>query len=250
MPPDSYLVDISFIPELKGIYSFNGQLQIGSIVTHQEIHASELVKSIAPLLSRACGEVGTPQVRARGTIGGNIAHASPAADTVPPLILHDSQVHLISRDSARSLALSSFLKGPYSTCLKEGELIQKIILSPLKNFSFGFQRLILRERVGIPRLIVCVALKIGEAIEEARISIGAATPVAFRPKRTEEFLKGKGPKIGVFKEASQFASQEMVEISGTRWSTPYKRPVVEALLRRALSEASGLKRNGKSENKI
>ncbi len=239
-------MDISFLPELKGIQSLNGQLQIGSLVTHQEIFASALVRAFSPLLSRACGEVGTPQVRARGTIGGNVAHASPAADTVPPLILHDSQVHLISRDSARSLLLSSFLKGPYLTCLKEGELIQKIIISPLKDFSFGYQRLILRESVGIPRLIVCVALKIGRVIEEARISIGAATPVAFRPKRTEEFLREKVPTIEVFNQASGLASQEMVEISGTRWSTPYKRPVVEALLRRALSEASGLERNGQS----
>lgn len=239
IPPDSFVVDISLLPELRRLDLNNGELQIGPLITHKEISDSSLVRTFSPLLSRACGEVGTPQVRARGTIGGNIAHASPAADSIPPLLLHDAVVHLRSLDSTRSIPLSSFLKGPYSTDLKEGELIERITLSPLKGFYFGFERLIPRQRVGIPRLIICVALKVGQVIEEARISIGAATPVAFRARWAEDFLKGKFFSDGIFHEASRLASQEMLEISGMRWSTPYKKPVLEALLRRALKVASG-----------
>jgi len=249
LPQDSFIVDISFLEELRYLRTAKGNLEIGPLLSHGQISTSREILDFAPLLARACSEVGTPQVRARGTIGGNVVHASPAADSIPPLLLHDARVTLISLRSERTVPLISFLKDAYKSDLHEGELLWKITLSPLQDFSFGYQRLIPRQAVGIARLIVCVALKTKGQIEEACIAIGSATPVAFRARKAEAFLKGKEASPDNLDFAASLASEEMIEISGERWSTPYKRPVLQALTKRALLEAlSGSRGNGEGEN--
>jgi carbon-monoxide dehydrogenase medium subunit/xanthine dehydrogenase FAD-binding subunit len=249
IPQNSLISDISFLNELRFLNQSEKGLEIGPLLTHSQITSFQAVSSKAPLLARACMEVGTPQVRARGTIGGNIVHASPAADSIPPLLLHDARISLISLSSERILPLKDFLKGAYRTDLRQDELLWKVEVPPLPGYIFGYERLIPRQAVGIARLIVCAAMKVEGEIEDARIVIGSASPVPFRATKAEKFLINRKPTDALFEEAGELAGEEMVGIAGERWSTPYKKPVLRSLVKRALRQAAaGKKKNGESEN--
>ena len=158
LPEDITLVDLSFLGELKCIEERGGGVTIGALCTHAEIARSPLIKQYVPLLARACAKVGTPQTRARGTIGGNIVHASPAADSIPPLLIHDSILTLRSAQGERRIKLEDFLQGPYRSRSEPNEVLTEIKVLPLPEFSFGYERLIRRQAVGIARLIVCAAI--------------------------------------------------------------------------------------------
>lgn len=137
----STIVDISLIPELKGIRFFNGILTIGSLVTHAQLASSELIKEYAPILAAAASEIGSPQIRNRGTIGGNICNASPAADLVPVLTVLDAKVNtaVAQNDSfvRRKISITELITGPFQTGLSIEELLISIeipIIKPVLGF--------------------------------------------------------------------------------------------------------------------
>jgi hypothetical protein len=118
-----YLLDISSINGLELIEDKKEYMKLGALCTHNEIINSDLVNERFPLLKKAAGVIGSTQIRNRGTVGGNINNASPAADLVPALIALDAKVVLKSKDQKRELPLSQFITGPYRTDLKENEII-------------------------------------------------------------------------------------------------------------------------------
>jgi CO/xanthine dehydrogenase FAD-binding subunit len=238
IPPDSLIVDLGGLNELRGIQTEAGGLQLGALKTHHQLAASPLLQAEVPLLASACARVGTPQIRNRGTLGGNVVHASPAADSLPPLLVHEAMLLLCSPQAKRRISLERFLLGPYQVARKADELLVAISIPRLAGYRFGYQRLIRRQAVGIARIIVAVALRlVGGSIAEARIACGAVTPTACRLRRTEEWLRGKDPIVEVFHQAGLRASQEGIGYAGLRWSTPYKEPVLRTLVQRALCQA-------------
>lgn len=239
LPEDISLVDLSFLEELKCIEEGEGEVTIGALCTHAQIARSPLVRQYAPLLAQACAKVGTPQTRARGTIGGNIVHASPAADSIPPLLIHNSALTLRSAQGERRIRLEDFLHGPYRSLIEPNEMLTEIKISPLPEFSFGYERLIRRQAVGIARLIVCAAIWMEKGrIREARLACGAAAPVPFRPREAERKLEGAVFSPELAERVGEMVSAEMIERAGERLSAPYKAPVLVTLIRRALLQAA------------
>lgn len=236
--PESLLVDLGNLAELRGVQLDSNGLQIGALATHAQLATAPLIQAEAPLLAWACARVGTPQTRARGTLGGNVVHASPAADTIPPLLVHEAILVICSPQAKRRSALDRFLLGPYRTTKRDDEVLVAFSLPRLTNYRYGYQRLIRRQAVGIARIIVAVALRLeGRSISEARLACGAVTPVACRLGGVEEWLRGKDATFSVFQEAGERASREAFARNGPRWSTPYKQPVLASLVRRALQQA-------------
>lgn len=238
LPSNLLVVDLSRLVELHFLAETENQLKLGALLTHRALADSPQIRQWVPLLGEACRRVGTPQIRERGTLGGNIVHASPAADTVPPLLVHEAFFTLQSAAGTRSLAASSFFRAPYQTEIWRNELLIQVCLEKLPGFGFGYQRLIRRQAVGIARLSVACALRLeGGRIREARIACGAAAPTAFRADQAESWLAGKQCGTETFLAAGERVSAEMIERSGIRWSTPYKKPVLQALVERALNQA-------------
>ncbi len=235
------LIDITKIPELRGVDEKNGTVFLGAAVTHSEIASSSLVKKYGGILSDAASEIGSPQIRNLGTIGGNIVNASPAADTLPPLMVLNAMGRVVSREGEKEVPLSELFKGPYESNLKPYELLAQIAFQKLSPaMRSGFIRLARRGAMAIARMSVAVVLKMESKerrIEDIRIAVGSVTPTPQRVPEAEVFLKGESPDEEVLQKASLKISEAMIRQSGIRPSTSYKKPVVEALFLRVMRKA-------------
>ena len=236
------LIDITKIEELRRIGERDGTVSIGAAVTHSEIVSSPLIKKYGNVLSDAASEIGSPQIRNLGTIGGNIVNASPAADTLPPLMVLDANAKVISKEGEREVSLLQLFQAPYETNLKLHEILVQVTFKKLlPNVRTSFVRLARREAMAIARMSVAIVLQMEKGmVEDIRISAGAVTPTPQRIFDVETMLKGKMLDENLIKNASRKVSETMIQRSGIRPSTSYKAPVVEALfvrgLRRALEE--------------
>jgi CO/xanthine dehydrogenase FAD-binding subunit len=235
-PP--FIIDITKIEELRKIEEKNGTVSVGAAVTHSEIASSSLVKKYGKVLSDATSEIGSPQIRNIGTIGGNIINASPAADTVPALIVLDAVGRVASKEGEKEMPLVQLFKGPYETNLKPHEILVQVQFKKLPScVRSSFVRLARREAMAIARMSVAIILQMEKGkdrIEDIRVSAGSITPTPQRMSDAEAILKGKSPDEGLLKMASRKVSETMIYQSGIRPSTSYKRPVVETLFIRAM----------------
>ncbi len=233
------LLDISAIAEIKGITDDDGTITIGAGTTHWEIHTSPVIREYAPLLASACSTVGATQHRNIATIGGNIMNASPAADSVPALVALDAEAVFRSKKGERVVGITEIYVKPYQTNAGADEMLTAVRFRRLPpEARSAFIKLGRRNALAISRMNVAVILFLdGETIVEARISPGSTTPMPERIAAAEKLLIGRKPSKELFRRAGEAVSGEMIARSGVRWSTPYKKPVIEALTARALKEA-------------
>ena len=236
----SVLVDTSRIEGLSFIEEKDGQIQIGALVTHQEIVESALLKETSPSLVEAAAKVGCIQTRNRGTLGGNIANASPAADTIPPLLTLNAEVRLASQKGERILSLNEFLLGPGKTALIPGELIHSLRFSRLIGI-WGTSYLKLGKRNGMAISVVNAAAAIlldstGQ-IEQARLALGSVAPTVVRCPEVESILIGQAPTSEILERAAQSVSDVISPIDDVRASAAYRAHSAVILARRALEQA-------------
>ena len=233
----SAIVDISRISSLRGITETSDSVVIGSLTTHAEVQRSQGIRMYAPLLSVAVSSIGSPQIRNRGTIGGNIINAAACADTVPPLIALGAEVKLKSSTAERVVPLSEFFIRPYVTAVRQDEILVEIQFPKLPaNARSAFVKLGRRNALAIARLsVAAVVIKDDSGVvQEARIVPGAAFPKWQRVTDAENVLLGKVLSKELSAEAGKKVSEAMISITGRRWSTEYKEPVIAVLVRRAL----------------
>ena len=239
LPDFDYLLDISNIPELKIISSTSNFIEIGSLVTHSRLINEPLIKNSFPVLVEAAYTIGSTQIRNRGTIGGNIVNASPAADLLPPLIALKAEVELTSGKGKRVLSLEEFLAGPYKTKIQANELLTKIKIPLLAdNYYTDFQKIGRRKALSIARLSLALVTKVDKEgiFQETRVVPGSATPYPQSLPETEKAVNGKSVLNVDLEEIGKITSKEMVSITGERWSTPYKKPTIAVLIKRALEK--------------
>lgn len=224
-------IDLSGMDELNFIKEEKEEIILGSLVTHAEINRNEIINKKAKSLAIACGTVGSPQIRNMGTIGGNIVNASPAADSIPPLLVHDAVCVLESMDKRRELALVDFIVAPYKTKIDPHEMLTFIKIKGLDDYREGYEKVAKRASLAIARLSIAWAIKEkDDFFEDVRISIGSCTPMPFRPVDAENFLKNKKKEERYIKEAVSMILKGIVDKSGMRPSYKYKLPVLEGLL--------------------
>ncbi len=231
------VVDISFIKELHGVNSGNGSITIKPLTTHAQLHQSSIINQYSMLLATAASVIGSPQIRNRGTVGGNIMNAAMCADTVPPLIALGATTTLLSESGYRQINLVDLFIKPYQTKAEPNELLVEISYPKLPaNAKSSFIKLGRRNALSISRLSVAAILFYDDngKIVEARIVPGAAFPVWQRVKEAEQIMIGEMPSTKLFTEAGKKVSEVMVSYTGRRWSTEYKEPVVCVLVKRAL----------------
>jgi xanthine dehydrogenase small subunit len=244
------LADISDVAELKSIEHEQGLIRIGAAMSHAKIGADETVKNLAKSLSLACGWVGSPQIRNMGTIGGNLVNASPAADSLAPLLIHDAVVTLESlmppvpplekRNPGglirqRQVKLEDFIVAPYKTVINKNELLTSVTLKALPGYREGYRRVTKRATWAIARLSVAWAVQEREGIfNDVRLAIGSCTPMPFRPAKVEAFLKGNKKTDATIDRAIEMVIDEIKQITGMRPSFTYKIPVLKGILQAAL----------------
>ena len=230
------LLDISGLKELEFIKKERDHVVLGALSTHTSLIESPIIDQHFPLLASAAKTIGSPQIRNRGTIGGNINNASPAADLLPPLIALKAQVKLCSVRGERTMSLEEFLAGPYKTNRQSDELMTEVHIPLVSEDYLGnFQKIGRRKAMNIARLNLAILLGINDGtIFDPRVVPGAATAYPIRFGKVEEAISGKDIKDIDPAEIGELASEEMVSFTGVRWSTPYKRVALASLVKRAL----------------
>lgn len=234
-----YVLDVSRLKELREISRRGDRIRVGAAAPYSEIIASPLIQEAAPLLAMAARCVGSVQIRNAGTLGGNVANASPAGDGIPPLIVHDALAEIRTGEEKRTFPVAELITGPYRTGLKPGELITAFLLEPLKpGCRISWQRVARRQSLSVARMNAAAMGEVDEsgAVTGVKLSVGSVTPVCLRCSGAEQILLGKVPDEDLIERAARAVSEVMVDISGVRPTTEYKKPAVEGLVTKAFRE--------------
>ena len=220
------LIDIARIPELSGIRAEGAELVIGATTRHAELVSSPLVRAEAPILAYAATQVGDPQIRHRGTIGGSVAHGDAASDLPAALLALDATFVVRGPSGTRTVPAAEFFKGIFETAIEPGELLTEIqVPKPASPAAFSFQKFTKR---AIDWAIVGVAVQ-GHAV--ALVNMGS-TPV--RATAVENAL-ASGASIA---DAAALAAEGTSAGSDIHASKTYREHLARVLVKRALEEAA------------
>jgi carbon-monoxide dehydrogenase medium subunit len=236
------IIDISRAAGLSDISLDGGYIRLGALVTHNDAVASELIRSRALPLAQACWEVGAPQIRNRATIAGNIITASPANDTISPLLALDSEVELLSVRGVRRIPLSQFYTGLRKTVMEPDELLTAILVRAMQPNERGvFIKLGLRRAQAITVVNVSAILAFdGETVSRAMITLGSVAPTVIRVLDAEAALIGKSLTPEAIADAARIAAATPKPITDVRSTAEYRTEMIAVLLTRALRQiASG-----------
>lgn len=240
-PLDRPIVDISGIAALRGLAAEGDFIRLGAATTWTDVIAAPLPPAFMAL-KQAAREVGSIQIQNRGTIGGNLCNASPAADGVPPLLILDAEVEITGGGGRRHLPLSSFITGYRRTALAPGEFASAIrVPTPAAESRSAFVKLGARRYLVISIVMVAALIaRDGEGrIARARIAVGAASDVARRLTRLEDDLIGLGASERPSSVAAAHHLAGLSPIDDVRATARYRSDAALALIREALDRADG-----------
>jgi carbon-monoxide dehydrogenase medium subunit len=236
------LIDISRLPDLDGIWlDEDGVIHLGALVTHNAVVASALLRERALPLVQACWEVGAPQIRNRGTVAGNLITASPANDSIPPLMALGAEVVLRSSSGERVIALADFYTGVRRTLMQPDELLTEIRFPALTANQTGtFVKVGLRRAQAISLVNAALVLTWdGATIRQAAIALGSVAPKIVRAAEAETALHGKSLDEAAIAEASGLAAQAAHPIDDLRSSADYRQEMVRVAVSRGLRALQG-----------
>ena len=249
------LVDITRIEGLNKItLDDEGVIHIGPMATHNHCVASKLIVDRAFPLAQAAWEVGAPQIRNRGTVAGNLITASPANDTITPLMALGAKVTLRSVSGEREVPLDEFFTGVRETVMKPEEMLVDIhfhALDPLKQKG-GFVKLGLRQAQAIAIVNIAIVLTMdGDVVESAAITLGSVAPTVIHAVEAESFLTGQPLDANTISQAANLAVNASKPIDDIRGSASYRRAIVRVLSERLLEDlAAGTEREKYPQNPI
>ncbi len=225
------LLDVRKVAPLHEIKIYSDKVSIGSAVTFSEICKNKHLQENFPLLIDAASRIGSVQIRNRATIGGNLVNNAPCADSAPPLLVYNANLVIFSAKGERKVSLSEFLTSPYRTQLETNEVVTHIEIPSLPaNYRGEFYKLGRRRAVAISRITLAVLAKIeNDTIEDIRIASGAVTPVAKRFFDLEKNVIGKEFSKELCIHLSRELGKSVMEITGLRYSSAYKLPVVQQM---------------------
>lgn len=231
------LIDVSRLSELQGIYLDQGTLHIGAGVRMAQILESEVIQTQVPVLAQAARRFASPQIRNVASIGGNVGHCSPCADTLPPLLVHEALVDLVGPSGRRKAGIREVAAGPYRLALDPRELIVGFELVPRPGSLAGFAKIGRRKELAIARINMAglADQDLDGRLHNVRLALGSCTPVPGRFHDIEALLEGSEPTRELLWEAGGQLAASMIEITGRRPSFVYKEKAVQGLLYRMFS---------------
>ncbi len=236
-----YIIDIKNIKNLHFIKQDKKGIWIGSLVSHSEIGTSDLICRELDFLAVACSQIGSAQIRNRGTIGGNVCNASPAGDTAAPLLVSDATLTITGMDSGRSISINHFFQGPFLTSLRTHEILTGIFIPKMQDHSAGiYMKHGLRKAMDIAKVGVAVLVTRDGSTrlcKDCKIALGAVAPIPFRAKEAEQIVIGTNLNENIIEKAAESASREARPISDLRSSREYRKEMVYVLTKRSLKAA-------------
>lgn len=230
------LIDIARIPGLSGIHTREEAIAIGAATVHHEVASSVLLQEACPMLAETAAEIGDPQVRNRGTIGGSLAHADPAADYPAVMLALDAAIHLKGPGGWRVVKAHDFFQAMFTVDLAPDEIIASIQFKPVKTGAYAK----LHQRASRFAIVgVAAALDVrDEVIQSARVGLTGASSHATRLTDVEEAITGKPPSAATIEAAAQLAGASLDDInSDIHASEEYRRAMIPVFTRRALTRA-------------
>jgi carbon-monoxide dehydrogenase medium subunit len=230
------LIDIARIPELAGVRKAGDKIEIGALTVHHEVASSAVIRDACPMLAETAAAIGDQQVRNRGTIGGSLAHADPAADYPAAMLALDADILITGAKGKRVAKAARFFKGLFTVDLGDDEIITAVQFAPVKAAAYAK----LHQRASHFAIVgVAAALDVsGGVIREARVGVTGATPSAKRLASVEQQLSGKKASADVIAAASKNAGADLKDVNGDlHGSEDYRRAMVAVFTRRALDAA-------------
>ena len=231
----SALIDIGGIPDLAYIKEEDGHLAIGAGSTHAAIASSSLVMDHLPMITETASSIGDVQVRNKGTIGGSIAHADPAADWPAALLASEAKLVIAGTSDLRTVPITNFFQGLFATDLGENELITEIrIPIPAANTRSTYLKFV--QPASRFAIVGCAAMvtKNNSTCENVRVAFAGVSVKPFRDQNIEQALEGKTPDPATIEAATQNAAAD-VDILGDHFaSQEYRQHLARVFARRAL----------------
>lgn len=233
------VIDISSISDIRNISLQNGELYIGSAVTFSEILRSSVIRANVPILVEAVRQIAGPQIRNLATIGGNVVNASPAADSIPPLLVLDTIVSITGPGGiSREVYLEQLLLGNRKVALETNEIVTGFHFQvPPKNYLQYFRKVKPRQSMAIALLNLAIFLSVENArIFDVRIAMGAVAPTAVRIKTVENELKNLPTNLAKDPNRYKGVFRDINPITDFRGSRQYRLRVAKNLLYEAIVE--------------
>jgi CO/xanthine dehydrogenase FAD-binding subunit len=236
------LIAIHGLDELRGMdQTGGGGVRLGGLTTHWEIEHDQVIRDRFSALSDGSTLVGSPATRMTGTIGGNLANASPAVDTGSPLLVFDASVELASKDGRRTVLLADFFQGPGKTTRAATELLTAVDIPALPTGRTGSAYVRLEYRQAMEIAVVGAAallcLDDTDRVVEGRVALTAVAPVCLRVPEAERLLVDQTVSPDVFEAAGDAAASAARPIDDVRATAAYRRAMVSVITRRALERA-------------
>lgn len=234
--PD-HIVDLNKISELNYVKEEDGIIMIGATATHAEVANSPIAAKI-PSLVDSVSRIGSPQIRNRGTITGNICNASPAADSAPPLLVHMAEVEIQSLDGKRTIPIVDLFAGPKINSLQPGELLTEIrIPVPPAGSSSSFKRIGRRKAFTLSVVSSAAYIQMeGETCTDAKVAFGSVAITPIRVPEAESLLSGSKLDEETVKVASDAVYEAVKPITDVRGTAEYRKDMCPVLMRRAIKQ--------------
>lgn len=240
----STLMNIRRIPELRGISAQGSEVRIGALTTITEMMGNELVRRHFPVLVEAGDHFASGQIRNAGTLGGNICNASPAGDTLVPLLVLDASVELVSKPNgtlhSRVVPLNDFFAGPGRTRREANELLAAVRLPvPRPGFVARFFKFGARPALDISAISIGLGGVVRDGLlSDVRVAFGAVAPTPVRGPATEKALEGRALTPDAIAAAAAAARDEVTPISDVRASAWYRKELIHNMTRRMLENVA------------
>jgi len=233
------LIDLSHLKNLSYIREEEKNIRIGALTSVSEIASSKVIQKNAAILAEAARQIGNPLVRNRATIAGNLADASPAADSAVPLLVLEARIIVEKhKGKPKQIPINEFFMGPNKTVLKRDELIREIVFpKPVPSSRMVYSKLGLRNAMAISVVGVGVLaeMKNGKC-NRARIAVGAVAPTPRRAHGVENLLEGQAVTEELIDQCCEAIQKEIQPITDVRATLEYRRSMTSVLLKRLLQQ--------------
>jgi CO/xanthine dehydrogenase FAD-binding subunit len=238
LPAGRYL-SLRGLPELRGIEITDDEIVLGALTTYAEVMRSEALQAECPLMCRAAAETGGAATQNRGTIGGNIVNASPAADTPPALLVYDADIDLVSIRGVRRVSYDRFHLGYKQMDLAPDELVQSIRLSRGRGgWLHGWRKVGTRRAQAISKVCFAAALDLaGDAVRDIRIAFGSVAPTVVRAAHAEAAIRGRAITHEAIAAGAAALARDIAPIDDLRSTAQYRLRVARNLLEEFLSSS-------------
>jgi aerobic carbon-monoxide dehydrogenase medium subunit len=234
-----YVIDIGRLRGMSYIREENGQIVIGALTSHADIETSSLLRSKCPFLVETAATIGDVQVRNRGTLGGSLAHADPAADYPASILALDAEIVAASTSGPRTIPAKEFFVDMLTTALRPGEILSQVRVAPLAAQTGTAYEKMHQPASGFAIVGAAARLTLGKTgtVEDVAVGITGLGPKAFRASAVEKALLGKKVSEKLFAEAARLASEGVEPLSDLHASAEYRREMAAVYAHRALQKA-------------